>query len=186
MLDTQVLNIIKGRRSTYPVQFTGEKIPKKFVMELLKNANTAPTHKMTQPWFFKVFSDTSKKYLANELIQIQNITNNELKEKLYNKFERTSHIICICMRRSEVTKIPEWEEVAATAMAVQNIWISCVNSQNIGGYWSTPRAHSKLNKFLKLKNNERCLGLFYLGIHDSTKNRKKPRKNIQTDICWCN
>tara|TARA_B100002052_G_C15818445_1_gene569348 strand:+ start:521 stop:1081 length:561 start_codon:yes stop_codon:yes gene_type:complete len=186
MLDTQVSNIIKKRRSIYPKQFTGKQIPKKFIIELLKNANTAPTHKMTQPWFFKIYSKKSKIKLAKELIKIQKIKTIEIKEKLYTKFALTSHIICICMRRSEVTKIPEWEEVAATAMAVQNIWISCVNSQNIGGYWSTPGAHNKLNKFLKLKNNERCLGLFYLGIHDSTKNRKKPRKNIQTDICWCN
>ena len=184
MLETQVLNIIKGRKSTYPVQFTGKKIPKQFVIELLKNANTAPTHKMTQPWFFKVFSDKSKKYLANELIQIQNITNNELKEKLYNKFERTSHIICICMRKSEDVKIPEWEEIAATAMAVQNIWTSCVNSKNIGGYWSTPKNHEELRFFLKLKPNEVCLGLFYLGLFKTHNILNKNPKNIEKDIEW--
>ena len=186
MLDNQVSNIIKTRRSIYPKQFTGKKIPKKFVIELLKNANTAPTHKMTQPWLFKVFSNKSKVQLAKELIKIQKITTPEIKNKLYAKFELTSHIICICMRRSEGAKIPEWEEIAATAMAIQNIWISCVNSQKIGGYWSTPKAHEKLSKFLKLKDNERCLGLFYLGIYDSTKNRQKIRKNIQDETCWYN
>ena len=71
MLDTQVSNIIKKRKSIYPKQFNGEQIPKKIVIELLENANTAPTHKMTQPWFFKVFSNKSKMQLANELIKIQ-------------------------------------------------------------------------------------------------------------------
>ena len=186
MLDTQVSNIIKKRKSIYPKQFNGKQIPKKIVIELLENANTAPTHKMTQPWFFKVFSNKSKMQLANELIKIQKITSPEIKTKLYTKFELTSYIICICMRRSEGAEIPEWEEIAATAMAIQNIWISCVNSQKIGGYWSTPKAHEKLSKFLKLKDNERCLGLFYLGIYDSDNNKQKLRKNIQYETSWHN
>ena len=61
--------------------------------------------------------------------------------------------------------LPEWEEIAATAMAVQNLWISCVDS-NIGGYWSTPKYINKLGAFLKLNQDEVCLGFFYLGIQD--------------------
>ena len=33
MLDTQVSNIIKKRKSIYPKQFNGEQIPKKIVIE---------------------------------------------------------------------------------------------------------------------------------------------------------
>ncbi len=87
------------------------------------------------------------------------------------------------MRRDLNKSIPEWEEIAATAMAVQNIWISCVNSE-IGGYWSTPKGCEKLDKFLNLNLEERCLGLFYLGVHESTQERVLPRKNIEKDIDW--
>ena len=184
MLDIQLSKSIKKRRSIYPKQFTGAKISKIYILELLENANTAPTHKMTQPWFFKVFSGKSKLDLVKELVKIQKINSDEVKEKLKNKFALTSHVICICMRKSENKIIPEWEEVAATAMAVQNLWLSCVNSQNIGGYWSTPKGHEKLNKFLNLKTNERNLGLFYLGIYNQTKTPKKTRKNIINDIFW--
>ena len=87
------------------------------------------------------------------------------------------------MRRDKAESIPEWEEIAATAMAVQNIWLSCVDSP-IGGYWSTPKKINRLHTFLNLTKNERCLGLFYLGIYDGIKDRNLPRKDIENDIEW--
>ena len=89
------------------------------------------------------------------------------------------------MKRDTTKSIPEWEEIAATAMAVQNIWLSCVNSK-IGGYWSTPKEINKLSNFLHLKSNERCLGLFYLGLYDSVSERVLNRKNIKEDTEWFN
>jgi nitroreductase len=172
MISQKIINAIKKRRSVYPVDFTGEKIKKEIVLEILRAANTAPTHKLTQPWFFKIFSSNAKMELANLL-----------KQKIFKKFQLSSHIICICMRRDINKSIPEWEEIAATAMAVQNIWLSCVDS-NIGGYWSTPKVINKLNSFLKLNHHERCLGLFYLGMYDSIKKRQLPRKKIEEDIHW--
>ena len=68
-------------------------------------------------------------------------------------------------------------------MAVQNMWLSCVNSK-IGGYWSSPDVIGKLNNFLNLSKHERCLGLFYLGIYDSIPLRSITRKDIETDIQW--
>ena len=87
------------------------------------------------------------------------------------------------MRRDIKESIPEWEEIAAKSMAVQNIWLSCVNT-SIGGYWSTPRYISKLKNYLNLSVNERCLGLFYLGIYNTTQKRKLYRKDIESDIEW--
>jgi len=176
MIDKEISTIINKRKSIFPFQFNGEKIEKKYILELLKNANTAPSHKLTQPWFFKVFSDQSKIKLALFL-------NTDPESKLMEKFNLSSHIICICMRRDIKKSIPEWEEIAATAMAVQNIWLSCVNS-NIGGYWSTPKNIQTLDTFLNLKKNEKCLGFFYLGVYKSIKNRTIPRKNIEDDIEW--
>ena len=179
MIDKNISRILKERRSVFPKQFNGEIIEKKIVQEILINANQAPTHKMTQPWFFKVFSKSSKNKLKNVIIEKGEYKSNL--EKLDLNFAKTSHIICICMRRN--TKVPEWEEIAATSMAVQNIWISCVNS-NIGGYFSTPNWISEIKDFLNLKNNERCLGLFYLGKHNKLNDRNLDRKDIVNDTIW--
>lgn len=184
MINNKISEIIKARKSVFPSQFNGKEIEKNTILELLKNANTAPSHKLTQPWFFKVFSRSSKTRLAKELIKQNKLIQNTQKEdRLLLKFQKSSHIICICMRRDKTKSIPEWEEIAATAMAVQNIWLSCVDSK-IGGYWSTPKGIEKLNKFLNLKKNEKCLGLFYLGIYELIKKRKLPRKNIEIETEW--
>ena len=185
MISKEVTQIITKRRSIFPHQFNGKKINKKSIQQLLKNANTAPTHRLTQPWFFKVFSDDSKINLAKELINQQKNYSEIFEKKIISKFTSSSHIICICMRRDDSKSIPEWEEIAATAMAVQNIWISCVNSE-IGGYWSTPKEIDKLSVFLKLKSNEHCLGLFYLGLYDSIAERIINRKRIEEDTEWFN
>ena len=185
MLDNNISKIIRQRKSIFPSHFNNKKISKKIILELLINANTAPSHKLTQPWFFKIFSENSKFKLAEEIHKTQCNNNEEALQRLKQKFDNSSHIICICMRRHEKKIIPEWEEIAATAMAVQNIWISCVNS-NIGGYWSTPKGIDKLSTFLKLKKNEKCLGLFYLGIYDCPQTRNIPRKNIIDETEWFN
>ena len=57
------------------------------------------------------------------------------------------------------------EEIAAVAMSVQNMWLTC-SANNIGCYWSSPKIISELNMFLKLKENQKCLGLFYIGKYD--------------------
>tara|TARA_B100001741_G_scaffold313779_1_gene321941 strand:+ start:4966 stop:5514 length:549 start_codon:yes stop_codon:yes gene_type:complete len=182
MIKKEITSIIQSRKSVYPNEFNGEIIRNEDIIQLLENANHAPSHKMTQPWRFKIFYQNSKKKLLKEIIKVNQFSEIK-KNNLEKRFEKTSHIISICMKKN-VEILPEWEEIAATAMAVQNIWISCVGS-NIGGYWSTPSYTKKLRKFLALEKNEICLGFFYLGIHQSDK-QKKRRDSVKNKIQWFN
>tara|TARA_B100000900_G_scaffold116848_1_gene98401 strand:+ start:5165 stop:5716 length:552 start_codon:yes stop_codon:yes gene_type:complete len=181
MLNKEVSNIIQERKSIYPNEFNGKKISDNIILELLNNANFAPTHKMTQPWFFKVYSDNSKLDLLKEIFIVNDMTDDR-KKNLENNFDKSSHIICICVKLNKEI-LPEWEEIAATSMAVQNLWISCVDSK-IGGYWSTPKYISKLSNFLNLKKTEKCLGFFYLGCYDVLNPRNKKRIDINNKIEW--
>lgn len=183
MINKEVSRIIQSRHSVYPLDFNGCEIEDDIVLQILKNANHAPTHRLTQPWLFKIFSKSSKMKLLSEITKLNGDFTLEKKAQLEYNFNQTSHIICVCMHRNLQDIVPEWEEIAATAMSVQNIWISCVDS-NIGGYWSTPKYVDQLNNFLSLKKNERCLGLFYLGVHDSKPKRNVRRKDIDEKIEW--
>ena len=184
MISKEISKAIKSRTSTYPNEFNGEIIEKKYIMELLENANYAPTHKMTQPWRFKIFFDNAKIKLLEAVIKINTDLSKSKRKNLEEKFEKSSHIICICLKKNNDI-LPEWEEIAATAMAVQNLWISCVGS-DIGGYWSSPKYINKLNTFLSLNQNEKCLGLFYLGILKTREKRNKKRDSIHKKIQWFN
>lgn len=50
-----ILDNIKYRRSVFPVSYIDQDIPDEIIKELLTYANYAPSHKLTQPWFFTVF-----------------------------------------------------------------------------------------------------------------------------------
>ena len=87
------------------------------------------------------------------------------------------------MRRDKDKSVPEWEEVAATSMAVQNLWIAMVNSK-VAGYWSTPKYSKDVSTFLNLNEGERCLGLFYLGYVENEISKNLLRKDISKDTKW--
>ena len=49
-------NLIRNRRSHFPKEFSGQKLPDNLILTALENADTAPSHKLTLPWRFAVFS----------------------------------------------------------------------------------------------------------------------------------
>jgi nitroreductase len=160
---------ITYRRSGFPKLMSGEKVPTEIINKMLELANWAPTHRNSEPWRFKVYSGASMHELLNLCKECYvkgtpaEKFNSIKLEKIEERKSQISHIVAICMQRHEV--VPEWEEIAATAMAVQNMWLYLASTQKYGGYWSTPgyALGDDFKAFLHLKEDERCLGLFYVG-----------------------
>ena len=184
-------DIIQSRRAVYPNQYEDAEIEDSFIKLLLKNANTAPTHKLTQPWFFKVYKGNSKGNLAIEMAncyeQFSNGSNHiEIKKKkIIEKCKLSNCIIAIFMKKDSLERVPEWEEIAATAMAVQNMWLTCA-ANGIGCYWSTPKYTSLMNDFFKLEEGEKSLGFFYLGKFNHSEIKPKQRISINDKVEWNN
>ena len=81
--------------------------------------------------------------------------------------------------------LPEWEEIAAVSMAVQNMWLTCT-AYDIGSYWSSPSAVTERGSdFLQLAEDERCLGLFYMGYHNIP-DLQPQRTAISEKVVWVN
>ena len=164
-------NIIQGRRSSFPAQYSGDKIPERVVLHLLENANWAPTHYHTEPWRFKVFADGGLNRLMDALAAIYKERTPEEAfsqakfEKYTDRKSKGSHAIVIVMKKSLRPDLPEVEEVCATACAVQNMWLTLANYPQYGGYWSTGHLvyTDEFREFLHLEEDEMCLGIFYLG-----------------------
>ena len=164
-----ILDHIKNRRSRFPDMYQDRPIDKETMLNILTAANYAPTHRKTEPWRFKVVQGAAKEKLARFLVekytQLEESPSEFKAKKILRKAEKSAAIILICMQRDPKESVPEWEEIAATAMAVQNMWLVCTEL-GIGSYWSTPHYVSAMSEFTDLAEGEKCLGPFYMGYSD--------------------
>lgn len=186
--DIEVLNnIIKRRRSIFPISYTKEEIPTDVIKQILESANYAPTHKLTEPWRFVVFRNEGKIKFANELARLYKETTSDhqfLQKKYDSILEKAIQSSCIIALNAQLhpDKLPEWEEIASLACAVQNMALMA-EALEVGAYWSSPGMIVELNDYLNLGEQEKCFGLFYMGYHNE-KPRTAARTPIDNKIKW--
>jgi nitroreductase len=171
MNDFEVLEkLIKGRRSIFPASFLDKEISKATIQSILESANFAPTHKLTQPWRFVVITGDAKIRLGLTLANLykEGTLPDQFLQKKFDSFtDKIAKASCIIAINIQFhpDKLPAWEEIAATACAIQNMALTA-QSLNVGTYWSSPTLIQKLDSFLGLSENEKCYGLFYMGYHN--------------------
>lgn len=185
-LNNEVLKAIHFRRTVNQNSFTDQEISKEDILTILEAANAAPTHKRTQPWRFVVFQKEGVQRLGNELARIYKAVTpaekyTELTEQNMAK-KATMSNVALAIIVNYTGELPEWEELAATACAVENLWLAA-HSIGIGGYWASPGLINHLGNFLNLEENQKCIGLFYLGHHNA-ESREPVRSPIEDKIRW--
>lgn len=189
--DIQMINhLIRHRRSVKPAHYNGEIVSETIITQMLENARWAPTHALTQPWRFTIISgDGLKTFAALQQKLYADSTPSEMFNQ--NKFEKlasavlqSSHIILIGMQRQETEKIPEWEEIAAVAAAVQNMLLTAA-ALDVGAYWSTGgmTKHPGIKSFMGLGEKDKCLGMLNIGMYD-IEIADQPRQAIFDKIQW--
>jgi nitroreductase len=167
---SEITSLIAHRRTIYPEQFSDRKIHREIVEKLLDAARWAPNHGMTQPWRFKVFSQESAINLSTFLSGTyqEMFTGPDYNEKKHEMLRsrplKSAVSIAVCMSPDKSGRIPEIEEIEAVACAVQNMALVAA-AYGLGMFWSTPKIvySIKMNEFLKLESQEKCLGIIYLG-----------------------
>lgn len=181
--------IIRHRRSVFPPQYNDKPIAKEFIIKLLENANWAPTHRLTEPWRFKVLQGNAKDKLGKFLSDTYtDITTDEAfspfkHKKIINNCKSAQVIIAICIQRDLKQRVPEWEEIASTAMAVQNMWLTCA-ANDVGCYWSSPKLIEYMGDFFDFEEEERCLGFFYMGYYDKEEDLDSKRGAAMEKVKW--
>jgi len=169
-MDSKFLSeLIKNRRATPPRFLAKKEIPKETILHILENANWAPSHKKTEPWRFKVYTGKSKQKLSDDIFELLSKEieagaeiNPQKADKLKGILEHVPVAIAIVLERDIAERIPEWEELAAVSMAVQNMWLTAT-AMNLGGFWATPKFLPILGDILELKPRQKALGFFYIG-----------------------
>lgn len=193
MNDAEFFNqLARSRRSTFPDQFVaGKKIDDAIIREILTNAIWAPNHGKEEPWRFTVFTGEGLKKLAafqSELYKQE--AGENFKEGTYLKLQqnplKASHIIAVGMKRSMNKNIPETEDIAAVAAAVQNLYLS-LTAYGLGGYLTTGGItyKEKAKSFFGLEDKDRLLGFFYIG-HIALPSTGAKRQPLEERVKWVN
>lgn len=188
---TFLKEIISERRTIKPDQFTGEKVDDLIIQQLLDSANWAPTHGYTEPWRFTVFTEDGLAKLGDFLADYDQPNKeaedfNQMRyDRLRNSPLKCSHVIGIGMKRGDNPKIPEIEEICATAMAVQNMWLTA-HALGLGSYWSTGAKafSSEMRNLFGLGENDLSLGLFFIGKPAIANPKGRRISKIEDKTTW--
>lgn len=143
-------------------------------------------------------------------VSLDGISGNDanLSSKIISKMDRKrkeiakcSAVIFICVKRvmnSRDKLMPQWEENASTAMAVENLHLQLTTYWNkgYGGYWSSSGWNTwlkddRVKKILNMNDScngeeDICLGAFYLGVSNLGKmnSYRSSRSDMSKKVQW--
>jgi nitroreductase len=183
--------IIRNRRSVFQPQFSGEKVDDQIINEMIENANWAPTHKLTEPWRFIVFTGDGLRQLAQgqaevykQVTEADGTFKNDRYENLLKKPMLSSHIIAVAMKRDEKKSVPEIEEIGAVFCGIQNILLTAA-AYDVGCYLSTGGItyFDESRQFFGLGPDDRLIGFLHVGKIKGTipPGRRKP---VSEKVNW--
>lgn len=167
---SEIIEVIANRRTIKPEDFSDRVVHKEMIDKMLECARWAPNHGLTQPWHFKIFQGAGLERLGQfhaDLYQESTPPENfkpKKREQLASRPVISSAVIGICMKRQEIEKIPELEEIEAVACAVQNMML-CATAYGLGTYWGTGGMtySDQMKAFMGLGEKDRFLGFLYVG-----------------------
>jgi nitroreductase len=187
--DPSVINqLIRRRRSVFPEHFTGQKVDDKIVTQMIENATWAPSHRLTQPWRFIVFTGEGLKTLAQEQAEVyKKVTTadgsfrEDKYKSLLTKPLLSSHIIVILMQRDEKKSVPEVEELGAVFCAVENMYLTAT-AYGIGCYISTGGVtyFEEAKELFGIGKEDRVIGFMHVGTpkHEIPDSKRKPASEV--------
>ncbi|MGB5981576.1 MAG: nitroreductase [Nonlabens sp.] len=182
-MSNAIIEAIKNRRSIFPSSYVDGGIEMDDLKTILDSARFAPNHKKTEPWRYRVFHSEGLKrlgiFMQDEFERTQNKKPSIKVRKMADKIEESAAVILIFMNRDIKESIPEWEEIAAVSMSVQNMWITA-SSLGYGAYWSSPKSFADMSRMGELEVGERYrfLGFFYIGNLEQQTTALPDRKSV--------
>jgi nitroreductase len=187
----QVDELIRTRRSVFSQFYTGERVEDKIVEQMLLNASWAPTHKLTQPWRFLVFTGEGLKKFADvqaEVYKTVATADGSFREDKYQNLLTkpllSSHIIAVAMRRDPKQSVPEIEEAGAVFCAIQNMYLTAT-AYSIGCYLSTGGItyFEEAKEAFDLSAEDRLIGFMHIGMPKEMEYKSK-RTPVEEFTQW--
>lgn len=203
-----LLPCITARRSILARHYEDRKIDATVVQTLLDAAMWAPFHGPVPPWRFVVLGKDSLLEMQHLTLDFYDANWRQVDwggktgdEDRFRKWRSkevaditarwgpVSFMIAIVMRRQAGSKLmPEWEEIAATASAVQNMHLQATTFTALACYWSSwhsaARDSAEMKAYLNMSPEDKLLGFFIVAACNPTlkDNRQRdPAKHLSVE-----
>ncbi|XP_059083779.1 putative NAD(P)H nitroreductase YfhC [Tigriopus californicus] len=183
------LELIRHRRTISAKDCNGRTVAEDEIRMLLEAANWAPTHGQTEPWRFVVIQGPGSitdylvyldRWYRDRADQLPESTMQKFQKKLGSCLDtwvdKVSHLLVIVMKRQAKPDklMPEWEEMCAVAMAVQNLHLMAT-SLGLAVFWSShtwcqdARESSDFKAYLGFAPEDKVMGCLTIGRYDRSK-----------------
>lgn len=203
-----VLPFITARRSVFARHYVDRRIDASVVQTLLEAAMWAPFHGPVPPWRFVVLARES-------LVEMQKLTldfydanwrdqefggvtgdvdrfrkwRSKTERDITERWGPISFMIAIVMQRQAGSKrMQEWEEMSATAAAVQNMHLQASAVPGLACYWSSwhsaARDSAEMKAYLKMSAEDKLLGFFIVAACDpqlKDNRQRDPAKHLAVE-----
>lgn len=133
---------------------------------MLAAADAAPDHGRLHPWRLRVLSGADRARVADAYgtAQAERDHDPALVERASSKPLRGPCVVAAFARTVPHDTVPDWEQLAAAAAAVQNLCLAAT-ALGYGSAWRTGRfvEHPAVREALGAADDERVIGLIHLG-----------------------
>jgi nitroreductase len=166
-------------------------ISRELLLEILEDAHWAPSHGLTQPWRFHIFTGEARARLGEAL---QNIYDQvtpaaevrpEKRAKLRGNLNQAPAVIAVAAHLEAGGKVSKLDELCSTACAVQNLLLSA-HQRGLGSFWATPPAacSEEFVAWLGLDFTYCSLGLIFLGYPKEGSEPKSIRVPLEERVTF--
>jgi len=186
-----VLRAIRTRRS-HAFPLPDREPPREVIDLLLEVANRAPNHHLPQPWRFFVFRGAARLRLGEAVLEgslklwpPRTPEEANRRQNVPRSFCRAPVVIAVAAAPPGRPPVPPWEELAATAAAIENLLIAA-QALGLAAYWrSNGTGIPEVNDFLGLPPEAHLVGFVYLGYPDpAAALPEKPRRPHTEFVRW--
>lgn len=192
-----VFENIRNRRTFKVATLSPEPVERAVVERILEAATWAPSHGQTEPWRFVVFTGDARVELGRVFAETFKAVNEPIGKFTQAAYESQRDRVMMApvwigigmqpaIKADGTRAMPEEEELAAVACAVQNLHLMTA-ACGLGGQWtSNPTAtHPRVAEFLGITPPGKSMGFFALGhIRPDAPRPTGKRRPIEERVQW--
>jgi nitroreductase len=182
----------RTRRTVKPDSMdSSREIARDLLLEILEDAHWAPSHGLTQPWRFHVFTGEARNRLADALQTLYDRltpaaeVRPEKRTKLRKNPNQAPAVIAVAAHLGAGGKVSKLDELCSTACAVQNLLLSA-HQRGLGSFWATPpiACSQEFVTWLGLDSTCCSLGLVFLGYPKEGSEPKSIRVPLEERVTF--